>query len=196
VVPVVFAGSRALPVGAGALVSAVVARCVAAGVPSYAVGCASGADALALAALVAAGVAPRVSVSAVGSAAGAGFWTCSALAGVRAAAAAGASVAWLAGGPLSVPLPARLARRSLACVASVPPGSVCCVVLASPSSRGSLLAARAAVARGLRVVVFCVGFGPALLPALGAGRWAAVSSGAFAGGWRWAPGPASAGLGG
>jgi hypothetical protein len=189
-VPVVFAGSRSLPASASALVSGVVVRCVAAGVPSFSVGCASGADLAALSALVRSGVAPRVSVFAVGSAAGAGFWSCSApLWALSGSAAAGASVSWLAGGPLSVPLSSRLARRSLACVGSVPAGSVFCAFLSSPFSRGSLLSARAAVARGLRVVVFCCGFAPSALPSLGVGRWVSVpSSSAFAGGFCWAPG--------
>ncbi len=142
---------------------------------------------MALSALVAAGVASRVRVSAVGFSSGAGFWSCSALAGVRLAAVSGVSVSWGAGGPLSLPLVARLRARSVACVRSVA-GGVFCLFVSSPSSRGSFGAARAALAAGVRVVAFPCGFPPALLPALGSGRWVPVRRGAFVGGWLWVAG--------
>lgn len=184
-----FGGSRALPVAFSPLVGRVVAGCVAAGASGFSVGCASGADAVALSALVAAGAASRVRVFAVGSSSGAGFWRASALAGVRAAASAGARVWWLAGGSLSVPLVARLAARSRACVASLGAGGVFCVFVSSPSSRGSFGAARAAVALGVSVVAFPCGFAASALPSLGAGSWVPVRSGVFVGGWLWRPAP-------
>lgn len=45
---------------------------------------------------------------------GAGAWSGSAVQAVKQAAQAGAVVHWLAGGPLSLPLPVRLIRRSVA----------------------------------------------------------------------------------
>ena len=99
----------------------------------------------------------------------------------------GGLVSWLAGGSLSVPLPARLSARTRAVVGDA---SVCAVVFfASPSSRGSFLAARAAVARGLPVFAFACGFDPELLPSLGDGDWSAfpISDGLFAGGFEWFP---------
>lgn len=187
VASVAFGGSRSLPAAFSPLVVRVVSGCVSAGASSFAVGCASGADAVALSALVAAGAASRVRVFAVGSSSGAGFWRCSALAGVRAAASAGAAVSWLAGGALSVPLVRRLAARSRACVASLGAGGVFCVFVSSPSSRGSFGAARAAVSLGVRVVAFPCGFAGSALPSLGGGAWVPVSSGVFVGGWLWRP---------
>lgn len=152
----------------------------------FSVGCASGADLCSLAALLAAGVSPSsVLVSAVGAASGAGFWAGSALAGVRSAAAAGARVAWLAGGPLSLPLRVRLARRSLACLASAGPAPLAVGFFASPSSVGSLRSAAAAFAAGASVFAFCVGpWSPA--PVAGA-AWVACPSGPFASAWRLVP---------
>ena len=141
------------------------------------VGCAAGADALALSAAVAAGASGRsLRVFAVGASSGAGFWSGSALSGVRLAAAAGASVAWLAGGSLSVPLRARLLRRSLAALRGC---SAAVFFLASPSSPGSLRVASAAAAAGLPVFVFCCGF--AGFPASLAGCSGSWVSGSFAG---------------
>jgi len=85
-----------------------------------------------------------------------------------------------------------LRRRSLAFVrfvASSGPGAGLVAFVSSPSSRGSFLSVRAAVAAGLLVVVFPVGFSPSLLPSLpGGGRWVpAASSGVWASGWRWVP---------
>ena len=99
-------------------------------------------------------------------------------------------VSWLAGGSLAVPLPARLSARTRAVVGSA---SVCAVVFfASPSSRGSFLAARAAVARGLPVFAFACGFDPELLPLLGSGgSWSVfpISGDLFSGGFEWSPAP-------
>ena len=191
---VLFGGSRSLSgSAAGSLVSSVVGRVVAAAPgAAFSVGCARGGDAAALACLVRAGAASRCSVFCVGEASGAGFFApVSAFSGVVSAVAAGASPVWCAGGPLSVPLSARLAARSRA--ALVPGGvpvSVACWFLASPASRGSLGAARAAAAAGIAVVVFCVGFSSAELPLLGpvsSGRWVPVVAGPFSGGFLWVP---------
>ena len=187
---IALAGSRSLAgPAAAALVAGAISRLAGAGVSSWSVGCSVGADQLALSALVSAGLAPAVNVYAVGSSSGAGFWSGSALATVRAAAAAGASISWLAGGPLPVPLRARLARRSAACALAA---AGLLIWFASPASRGSLVAARAAAAGDRPVWAIACGFPPALLPALAAaGAWLpALASGPLAGAWLWSPGAA------
>ena len=137
---VAFAGSRSLPSSARSLVASVVGAVLASG-RRVGVGCAVGADAFALAAALA--VSPAaVSVFAVGGPRGLGFSSGSALALVRRAFASGALVAWRAGGPLSVPLRARLALRSRACVAvaaasGAGAGLVAFVSAPPPSSVGS-----------------------------------------------------------
>ena len=181
---VAFGGSRSLPASAGGLVASVVGACLRAGC-SVSVGCAVGADQLVLsAALAAPGGASRLSVFAVGAASGAGFWSGSALPAVRSAAAAGARVVWLAGGALSLPLRARLALRSRAGLVGA---SGFVLFLASPSSPGSLSVAVAAVAAGLPVFAFAVGFvGAPLAPRGCPGSWVPSSLAGFAC-WRWVP---------
>ena len=175
---VAFAGSRSLPVGFAPLVASVAARVVASG-SAVAVGCCVGVDAVVLSA-----VPPRsVLCFAAFAASGAGSCSLSSVAPVRALSKRGGSVSWLAGGVLSAPLPVRLAARTRAVVAAA---SVCAVVFfASPASRGSLLAAGAAVRRGLPVFAFACGFPASLLPLLGVGSWVAVSSGVYSGGFSW-----------
>jgi hypothetical protein len=176
-------GSRSLPGSAAPLVARVLAGALRAGF-SLSVGCAAGADALALAAGL--DLAPgRVRVFAVGSSAGEGFWSGSApVSLLRSAAGAGAQVSWLAGGSLAVPLRARLLRRSLAALEAC---STAVFFLASPSSRGSLRVAAAAVKAGVPVFAFCVGFsGPPAPPLDCAGSWLPS---ALAGSpcWEWRP---------
>jgi len=186
--PVAVVGSRSLPPGGGALVARVVGALLRAGRP-LCVGCAVGADAAALSAAVSAGFARSVSVFAVGGSSGSGFCSLTALPGVRAAASAGASVSWWSGGPASVPLSARLACRSRACVAAAPGGVV--AFLSSPSSAGSLAAVSLAACSGLPVCVFCLGFSPSLLPVpVFGGSWVpAAASGLWSGAVRFAPPP-------
>ncbi len=190
---VAFSGSRSLSPAAAPLVGRVVAGFAALAAPRFSVGCSAGADELVLSALVAAGAGPRVRVFAVGSASGAGFWSGSALPAVQAASAAGASVAWLAGGPLSAPLRVRLAARSAACVRSVRPAGSLVAFFASPASVGTLGACRLAAAAGLSVLAFPFGFAPSALPALAPGGcWVpsgAVPSSPLALAWRWSPPP-------
>jgi hypothetical protein len=181
---VAIAGSRSL-CGAGcALVARVSGALVRSG-RSLAVGCATGADA----AVLSAGLPPSAVAcfAAFGGPAGfAGAWRGSAVAAVAAHAAAGGAVSWLAGGPLSVALPARLAARTSAVVSAASAGLV--VFFASPSSRGSFLAASLAASRSLPVLSFPVGFPGAALPSLGAGSWVPVGgSGVWASAFRWVP---------
>jgi hypothetical protein len=96
---------------------------------------------------------------------------------------AGGAVSWWAGGLPSLPLRRRLVARTRAVVAQASAG--CVVFFGSPLSRGSLLAARCAVERGLPVLAFPLRFHGAALPALGAGSWAPVGgSGPWAFAWR------------
>ena len=97
---VCFGGSRELPSWFGSFVGGVVGRVLAAAPrASFAVGCASGGDALALQSLALHGAAARVSVFCAGDASGAGFWRFSAFSVAQSVVAAGASPVWLAGGP-------------------------------------------------------------------------------------------------
>lgn len=184
---VAVAGSRALPPSAAPLVAAVCRSLVACG-HGLIVGCATGADRAVLAA--------DLPVAAVRCCAifgpGPGFvgsWHGSAAPAVGRFAASGGTVAWLAGGPLSVPLPVRLAARTRAVVAQASAG--CVVFFASPASRGSRLAASLAAARGLPVFGFPLGFPGRLLPPLGAGAWSpfTAGSGVWAGAWVWSKAP-------
>ena len=179
---VAFAGSRALPAGFAPLVAGVASGVVASG-RAVAVGCCVGVDSVVLSSV------PSWSVRcfAAFGVGGVGACSLSAVSLVSALPSRGGLGSWLAGGSLSVPLPARLSARTRAVVGDA---SVCAVVFfASPSSRGSFLAARAAVARGLPVFAFACGFDPELLPSLGDGDWSAfpISDGLFAGGFEWFP---------
>jgi hypothetical protein len=184
---VAVAGSRSLPPQASALVAAVCRALVVSG-RSLVVGCCSGADAAVLGCAVASsgrGIpAARVSCLCAFGPGGSGAGPVSAVSAVEAFAAVGGSVAWWSGGSAAVPLRARLAARTRAVVAQASAG--CVVFFGSPSSRGSLLAARCAVPRGLPVFAFPVGFPGSALPSLGAGSWAPLGGrGAWVSAWAW-----------
>jgi len=188
---VFFAGSRGLPSSpvVARSVSRIVGRVLQSG-SRVLVGCCSGADHLVLSSAGAVGGLASCSVycafgpGGVGAAGGA-----SAVSAVAAAAAGGASVSYWSGGSASVPVRARLVRRSrVAAAAGAALGAPCVLFLAAPSSRGSLAAAAVAAAAGAPVFAFCFWRGacaapPAPLPGL-VGSWAL---GRFAGGrcWRW-----------
>lgn len=179
---VAVAGSRALPAG-GAVLVAEVARVLSGSGCSLVVGCCRGADAAVLSAVPAS----RVRVLCAFGPAGVGAGPASAVGPVLAFASSGGAVAWWAGGGPSVPLFARLARRTRAVVLSTSSGLL--LFPSSPESRGSWLAAELAMARGLPVVVVPLGFSASLLPSLGAGGWARVNvSGVFGGAWSWVAG--------
>jgi len=187
-VSVLFGGSRSLPASFAPLVSRVVGA-VLAGPQSVSVGCAAGADALALSAALAAlpgsSAFARLALFCVGSASGSGFWSGSAPWSLLSAAAARCRVFWFAGGGPEVPFRARLLRRSLAALAGC---SSAVFFLSSPSSSGSLSVAAAAVRAGQPVFVFSCGFSgpPAPLSSVPAGSW---SPSAFLGFpcWSWVP---------
>lgn len=183
-----FGGSRSLG-AAGVSVARLVSSALLARGVSVSVGCAPGADAVCVSVFVSAGAAARVRLFAVGGPAG-GFPRPGVPAWVRGAVSAGCSVAWWAGGGPAVPLAARLAARSRACVGSGVSAAV--FVVSSPRSRGSFGAAAAAARGG--VPVFVVAVGSFALPSLGRGRWVLSSAGAVALGvagvsgarvWRW-----------
>lgn len=176
---VAVAGSRILPASGSALVVQV-ASDLAAGGASFVVGCCSGADAALLSAVPGSVPPSLVRCLAAFGAGGIGSGSSSAVGAVSSFAGAGGSVQWLAGGPASVPLRARLAGRTRAVIASADAALV--VFFASPNSRGSLLACRCAVSRGLPVVAFPVGFSGLDLPILGAGSWVPFGS---LGGFKW-----------
>ncbi len=187
-----FAGSRSLSSSWAPLVSSVVSSVLASG-RRVAVGCCRGADQLVLSSVPASALS-RVWVFAAFASSGAGSVPAvSAVSAVSAAAAGGAGVSWLAGGPLSLPARVRLAARSAFLVRALAasrgfsgPGSALFLFLASPSSRGSLRAARLAASLGVPVSAFCCGFsGPP--PSLGSGSWSFVGLVSGAGRWRWVP---------
>ncbi|MBV7326822.1 hypothetical protein KFU94_00895 [Chloroflexi bacterium TSY] len=173
-----FCGPRSLPVGAAALVPALVASVLRSG-RGVASGCAVGAGG-------------RLSVFCAFGRRGLGAVPgCSVpLRSLSAVVAAGGSVSWWSGGgPVAgvlPPVPARLAARSLAFVRAV-----------AASGSGSWASVGAAVLLGVPVVVFPCGWlgfrGAASLPSLPvAGSWAACSSsGLWSAGWSFVPAPSS-----
>lgn len=175
---VAVAGSRALPASASALIVRVVSDLAASGA-SFVVGCCVGVDAALLAAVPGSVPPYLVRCLCAFGAGGVGSGGFSAVGQVSAFAGFGGAVSWWAGGSVAVPLYARLSVRTRAVIASASAGLV--VFFSSPVSRGSLLACHCALARGLPVVVFPVGFAGSALPLLGAGAWVPVGGGGF--GW-------------
>jgi len=178
---VALAGSRSLPSGGARLVSAVVSELVASGC-ALVCGCATGADA----AVISSAPVGSLRVFAIFGPDGSGSaGSVSAVSVVRQFARRGGWVGWWSGGQRGL-LGVRLAARTSAVVSAATSGLV--VFPASPSARGSWLAARLAVSRGLPVVAFPLGFLPSTLPSLGVGRWVACgASGVWASAWRWVP---------
>lgn len=181
--PVAVAGSRSLPQAGQVQVQQVCRALVAAG-RQLVVGCCQGADQVALQSVPVGSVQLFAAFGPGGSGAG----PASAVPVVSRFAGAGGVVTWWAGGGPHNCLSVRLVRRTRAVVSAAGAGLV--VFFASPSSRGSLLAARFAVARGLPVLAVPVGFPPSALPSLGAGSWSAVGGGVSLHQWV----PAQAGL--
>jgi hypothetical protein len=144
-----FGGSRSY--SARSLVSNVVAAVLRSGA-SISTGCAIGADALVIGSVVGSGQAGRLSIFASFGPGGLGAWSGSAVALVAAAARSGAAVSWLSGGPVSVPLRARLVRRSAAALVGC---SAAVFFLSGAGSPGSLRVAALAVAADLPVFAFC-----------------------------------------
>ncbi len=147
-----FGGSRALKQIHFSQVSQVVKATLATGAGVH-VGCAVGADQYII---QAANFSPaQVHVFAQFSATGSGAFSGSAVLTVTAAQQLGIQVSYLAGGPLSIPLRARLLRRSIAALRGC---SAAVYFLANPAKSGSLNTAAQAATMGLPVYVFPVGF--------------------------------------
>jgi hypothetical protein len=172
-------GSRHLPPAGYRLAGELACAAVGSG-HALVCGCSVGAD---QAALVAVAGSPLLSVRAAfgpvsppwsGSRVTApGACALSAVAAVALALHAGSPVHWWCGGGPGVPLAARLAARTRSVAHAASAGAL--VVLSSPHSRGSLLLARGAAARGLPVVAVCCGFGVEHLAPLGAGHWSMLA---------------------
>ena len=145
---VYFGGSRNLQAGTpqAAVIPAVVQAVLAAG-HMVSVGCARGGDALVIQSVRPSSFS-HLRVFAAFAQSGAGSWSGSAVALVQQFAQAGASVSWLAGGGLQVPIIARLMARSVAGLV----GSSAAVFF-SPGV-GSLKVAGVAVERGIPVFAF------------------------------------------
>ena len=161
--PVLIGGSRSLVSGPAALACSIFARRLARSGHAIHVGCAVGADALVVSSL-ASSIATRqgrfISISARHPAllsslhlfacfaqGGQGSWGGSNVWGFQSAVNLGASVSWLAGGSLSVPLVARLMSRSLAALQG------CAAAVFFQPGVGSLKVARAALKQGIPVLV-------------------------------------------
>ena len=197
-----FCGPRSLGPAGCAWVSAAAGSLVRSAGAVVVAGCAFGADAESLSGALAAG--PLVRCVAVGSSAGLGFPAPGVPSVVARVAALGPGrVAWLAGGPLAVPLAARLAARSLAFVRWLASsGGVLVAAVAAPPPRGfgpgpfprsgsgSWSSVAAAALLGVPVFAVWLCAGPFPAPALPApGSWAPVAGGLFgARAWGWAPG--------
>lgn len=194
-----FSGSLSLPPSARPLVASVVGGWLSAGA-SVVVGCAVGADHFVVSSVLAAGAASRLTLFVAFAPSGVGAaGSVSAVAGVTAAALAGASVRWLAGGPLDIPLRARLARRSLALVrhlAATPGAGLVAFVSSLPSApfgrgpfpscgSGAWSTLAAAALLRVSVVVFPVTLSPChLVPLPAGGSW---QPGPWPRSWSWSP---------
>ncbi len=170
---VAVAGSRNISASGSALIIEITADLAIKG-NSFVVGCCSGADAALL--LAAPGSIPpsMIRCFASFSSNGAGAAPSSAVAQVSKFSDCGGSVEWLAGGSLSVLPWVRLANRTKKVINSANAGLL--VFFSSPRSRGSLLACRCAVSRGIPIVAFTVGFSGSELPVLGIGSWVYLDS--------------------
>jgi len=173
-----FGGSRSLPDRFAPFVARVVAAWVASG-GFVSVGCAVGADAAVVSAFLSSPLSPvALRVFCVGgpgpSGSLSGFWSGSALSVLSSLwSFFPSALRFWAGGPVSVPLRARLVRRSAAALVGA---SSAVFFLASPSSPGSLRVAALAASRGVPVFVFPCGFSGAPAPLAGCvGRWVSAS---------------------
>ena len=165
---VAVAGSRNISASGSALIVQITSALAADGF-SFVVGCCSGADAALLSAVP--GLIPPsiVQCLAAFNADGLGLAPSSAFDQVVKFSCSGGYVEWLAGGSLSVLPWVRLANRTKQVVNSANAGLL--VFFGSPRSRGSLLACRCAISRGIPIVAFPMGFSSTELPNLGVGYW-------------------------
>lgn len=175
-----FGGSRSLQ--PSSQLELVVKLTLAAGCSIH-VGCAAGADAQVVYATLAAGVdLDRLQVFCVGGPRASGGWPYPRLSPPPWVSLANACSRWWAGGGPSLPLRARLIRRSLSALAGC---SVSIFFLSGPSSHGSLAVAAHAV-KSMPVFAFCkVQPDPLGAPAP-AGSWLPAELYGLSC-WRWSP---------
>lgn len=147
-----FGGSRNLSQKYASQVAQVVQVSLAAGA-SVRVGCAVGADQFVIHSAVS--QPQNLEIFAQFAPSGAGAFSGSAVLSVAVAQELGASVSYLAGGSLAVPLRARLLRRSIAALRGC---SFAVFFLAYPGKSGSLNTAAQAATMGIPVYVFPLGF--------------------------------------
>jgi len=181
---VAVAGSRSLSADQAGQVSEAASSLLESG-HRVAVGCCVGADEAVIRAALANAGASSLNVMCAFGPGGVGACPVSAVSAAETARAAGARVSWWAGGGASVPLRARLARRTHAVAASAPGGLFVC--FGSPESAGSLLACRAAISAGRPVLALPLGFGASALPLPGVGEWQAAGISACPAAVRWVP---------
>lgn len=171
------AGSRVLSAAGVEMVAETAATMISSGC-NLAVGCCTGVDA----AVLTAGLpVAAVQCSAVFDPSGEGSGPFSNVDGVLSFVHCGGIVNWCAGGAIALPLPVRLVARTRFVVNSANQGLM--VFFNGQRSRGSLLACRVAINRGLPVWAFPLGFSGRNLPCPGAGHWRAVCG--WPGAWRW-----------
>lgn len=196
-----FCGSRSLPPRLASRVGPVVRALLAwqvvpdgAPAPGVAVGCSVGADEMVISAVLGAAAAPSLHIFAAFGSGGDGCApSVSASRLVLSCARVGVDIRWWAGGSPPIPLRARLACRTACLVAEVvasgPGGALVCF-LASPESRGSMLACRLAAAAGLPVLVLAAFSGPPPSLGVGSGSWSRCSCcDLWSPSWRWIPAP-------
>jgi len=175
---VAVAGSRSLSSSQSLLVGRVVTGLVEHGC-FISVGCATGADKSAIQTLSP----TQGQVFASFGPGGQGACRWSAVSAVARFSAKGGEVAWWSGGPPSLPLAARLSARTQAVAGAA---TALVAFFGSSAARGTRLACRVAVSRGVPVVVYPLGFPGTTLPSVGAGRWVPLSSqGLWSGAWTW-----------
>jgi len=174
-----FGGSRSLP--SSPLLSQVVGSVLQSSQVVH-VGCSTGADQQVIECALRSSSFSQMRVFAAFEQSGIGSCVVSAVKVVQQFAAAGGSVSWLAGGPLSVPLAARLILRSVAAL------SGCSAAVFFQPGAGSLAVASRAISAGVPVFAFsqsapatpagCVGSW--LPPSVSCGFWGWAC-------WHWLP---------
>ena len=145
------------------------------------VGCCTGADEQVIRAAMILNATHRMTILAAFGPQGEGAFELSAVDAVLEATALGAETRFLAGGPIE-PLNSRLVARTRAVIAEA---AALVAFFGRPNSRGTYLAARAAIAAGLPVIAFACGMDPAYLPRPGSGAWVAAGDVATPGALAW-----------
>ena len=151
------------------------------------VGCCTGADDQVIRAAMMLGAARRLTILAAFGPQSEGAFELSAVDTVLDATRLGADTRFFTGGPLEQPLSTRLAQRTRAMIAWArrSPDARLVAFFGRPNSRGTYLAARAAVAAGLPVIAFACCMDPAHLPRPASGAWVALGDAAMPGALAW-----------